>query len=135
MPTEERGILIKGPWKRKTKFPTNLVQEVEEDIAFIENLTKNMMIKLIYTMGENGINIKGKTFLRDIGFVTEGLKSTLCRQFGIGHPISDFIETTTDLKIEQIKGKEAVTAIFNHKKLEKIMEKMKLGDENKSDIS
>ena len=42
MPTEERGILIKGPWKRKTKFPQNLVQEVEDDIAFIENLTKGM---------------------------------------------------------------------------------------------
>ena len=135
MPTEERGKLIKGPWKRKPKFPTNIVQEVEDDIAFIENLTEGMMIKMIYTMGENGINIKDKTFLRDIVFVTEGLKSTLSRQFDISHPISDFIETITDLRIEEIKGKETVTVVFNHKKLEKIMEKMKLGDKNKSDIS
>ncbi len=42
MPTEERGKLIKGPWKRKPKFPTNIVQEVEDDIAFIENLTEGI---------------------------------------------------------------------------------------------
>ena len=94
-----------------------------------------MLVQIIYTIGENGIDINSKTFLRDIGFVIEGLKSALCRQYDIGHPLSEFIETISETTIEEIDGQETVTTVFRHERLEKIMENMKRGNNDKPDIS
>ena len=72
--------IIKGPWKSKrVKVPDNSVFELQQDMLFAEELCENVMVQVIYTLGENGIDIGDKDFLQDIAFVIEALKSTLYR--------------------------------------------------------
>ena len=70
--------IIKGPWKSKrVKVPDPSVFELQQDMLFAEELCENVMVQVIYTLGENGIDIGDKEFLQDIAFVIEALKSTL----------------------------------------------------------
>ena len=49
------------------------------------------MVNLIHTLKQNDVKITSKEFIRDIGFMSEVLKSLLFRELGYDHPLSDLI--------------------------------------------
>ena len=126
---EESGKVIKGPWKKRpVKIPnTDEILKIEEDIAFIEELSEGVLMQMIYTMRENGIEIGSREFVRDISFVSEGIKSTLYRQFDMGHPMLDFVEKVSEVKTEkdEFTGEEQVMTHFSVAKLDELLELMK----------
>lgn len=69
---------------------------------FADDLTETLLVQMIHTMGENGIDISGKSFIQDIGFVVESVKSTIYRDMNLNHPMRQIMETlskvTTDEK-------------------------------------
>ena len=103
---KEEGNVIKGPWKAKSKkeiiVPDVDVVALQEHIMFADDLTETLLVQMIHTMGENGINIGDKSFIRDIGFVIESVKSTIYRDMGLKHPMNGIMESlskvTTDEK-------------------------------------
>ena len=52
---------------------------------FADDLTETLLVQMIHTMGENGIDIGGKEFVRDIGFVIEAVKGTIYRDMQLAH--------------------------------------------------
>ena len=56
-------------------------------MMFADDLTETLLVQMIHTMGENGINISDKEFVRDIGFVIEAVKSTVYRDMNLAHPM------------------------------------------------
>ena len=93
--------IIKGPWKSKrVKVPDNSVFELQQDMLFAEELCENVMVQVIYTLGENGIDITEKSFIRDMALIIEMIKSTLYRDMGYKHPLQAFTQTFVDLVIE-----------------------------------
>jgi len=52
-------------------------------------------------MGENGIDIGGQEFVRDIGFVIETVKGTIYRDMGLAHPINRVMEMLTKINVDE----------------------------------
>ena len=94
--------VIQGPWKKNSKRPVKIpevdVMEMQENILFADNLTEGVMIQMIHTIGENGFSVNEKPFLRDVGFIIEAVRSTLYRDMGISHPMSDVISSMVKIK-------------------------------------
>ena len=55
---------------------------------------------MIHTMGENGVDIGGQEFVRDIGFVIETVKGTFYRDMGLAHPINRVMEMLTKINVD-----------------------------------
>ena len=69
--TEERQTaqIIKGPWKNhKIKSPSPEELDRLQELAFIDELSENVMVNLIYTLGENNVDIGDKEVFQDIAF-------------------------------------------------------------------
>ena len=127
--------IIKGPWKsNRVKVPDHDMAALQQDIAFIEELSESVMVQMIFTLGENGVDISEKDFLQDIAFVIESLKSTLYREMGLPHPMSKIIRMISSVSVEE-KSLEnpdgAVTTQFSMEKLNKAMEKLNIGEDDK----
>jgi len=94
--------VIQGPWKknskRAVKIPEIDILELQENILFSDNLTEGVMIQMIHTIGENGFAVNERSFLRDIGFIIEAVRSTLYREIGIAHPMSNIISAITKVR-------------------------------------
>ena len=132
--TEKKSAnVIKGPWKKRpVKIPsTDEIAKIEDDIAFIEELGEGVLMQMIYTMRENGIDISKTDFMRDVGFISESIKSALYRQFNMGHPISKFVERISEVKTEkdELTGEEQVITHFSVSKLDELVEIMKNTEE------
>jgi len=74
--------------------------QVQDNLAFIDDLTQQLMISMIHQMGENGIDVSEKSFIRDMALIIEMIKSTLHRDMGYKHPLQAFTQTFVDLVIE-----------------------------------
>ena len=123
--------IIKGPWKSKrVKVPDNSVFELQQDMLFAEELCENVMVQVIYTLGENGIDIGDKDFLQDIAFVIEALKSTLYREMDMPHPLTPIIRSISEVSVEEVddETKATIATKFSIHKLSKLLEKIEEDD-------
>ena len=97
--------VIKGPWKLKAKkevvVPDLDVIALQENLMFADDLTQSCLVQMIHTMGENGVDIGGQEFVRDIGFVIETVKGTIYRDMGLAHPINRVMEMLTKINVDE----------------------------------
>ena len=97
--------VIKGPWKLKAKkevvVPDLDVIALQENLMFADDLTESCLVQMIHTMGENGVDIGGQEFVRDIGFVIETVKGTIYRDMGLAHPINRVMEMLTKINVDE----------------------------------
>ena len=71
---------------------------------FADDLTETLLVQMIHTMGENGIDISNKEFIRDIGFVIEAVKSTVYRDMDLKHPMGKIMEMLTKIDVDDKSG-------------------------------
>ena len=130
--------ILQGPWKKtkKVKIPENRISDIQEEMGFIEELSENVMVNLIYTLGENGVEITSKEFLQDIAFVIESLKSTLFREKGMPHPLTNIIRSISEVTIDD-DGEELdiVATKFSLTKLTRLLEELNLREDEDPAIS
>ena len=97
--------VIKGPWKLKAKkevvVPDLDVIALQENLMFADDLTESCLVQMIHTMGENGVEIGGQEFVRDIAFVIEAVKGTIYRDMGLAHPINRVMEMLTKINVDE----------------------------------
>ena len=95
-PSQSTGNVIRGPWKKKAKreivIPDEDIVKLQEDLMFCDNLTEHVMVQMIHTLGENGFKVNDDPFLKDMGFIIEGVRSCLYREMEIVHPMSKVID-------------------------------------------
>ena len=95
------GNVIKGPWKKKSKreivVPDVDVIALQENIMFADDLTESLLVQMIHTMSENGVDISSKSFIKDISFVVESVKGAIYRDMDLFHPMSGIMETLTEV--------------------------------------
>ena len=84
--------VIKGPWP-DSGIKVSDVDGVKyiEEMAFADHLTEGIMVQLIQTMKENGIDVGEPNFLADIGFVIETVKGVIYRSLGLSHPLQNIM--------------------------------------------
>ena len=93
--------MIKGPWLaksgREVKLPDTDVIAMQQDIQFAEELTQSLMVQMIHTMSENGIDVSAKTFIRDMAMVISMVNGSIYRDMGMAHITQKFMEEYVDI--------------------------------------
>ena len=92
--------VIRGPWKKAVKQPDIDMITVQENIAFAEEMCQTVVVSMIHQLGENGVDIQEKSFIRDMGLVVELVKSAIYRDMGYKHPLQEFVKAFVDLTVE-----------------------------------
>ena len=109
--------VIRGPW-RTTKTITKAKNEkVAIDMLFVEDMAESVMIPMIQSFNENGLDIKNDTFVQEVGFMNEVVKSLVFRHLGYKHPMQDLIKNVMTVKTETA---EDVYAAFDGELVEQI---------------
>ena len=61
--------MVQGPWpktKRKVKLPDETAIELQERLGFAEELTQTVIVQMMHTLGQNGVDISDNSFVRDM---------------------------------------------------------------------
>ena len=94
--------VIQGPWpksKRKVKVPDEDVLLLHEKLNFAEELCQSVIVQMIHTLGENGIDVSEKSFIRDMAFIIEFAKGTIYRGMELPHEAQPLLEHLVDLTV------------------------------------
>ena len=88
--------VVKGPWPvksgREVKLPDEDIIAMQQNIQFAEELTQSLMVQMIHTMSENGIDVGAKTFIRDMAMVISLVNGSIYRDMGMAHITQKFME-------------------------------------------
>ena len=102
---KENANVLTGPWKAKPKrevvVPDIDVIALQENIMFADDLTESLLVQMIHTMGENGVDVSSTDFIKDISFVIEAVKGVIYRDMGLAHPMSDMMSQFTDVTMDE----------------------------------
>ena len=93
--------VIKGPCPvksgRELKLPNEDIISMQQNIQFAEELTQSLMVQMIHTMSENGIDVSAKTFIRDMAMVISLVNGSIYRDMGMAHITQKFMEEYVDI--------------------------------------
>jgi len=112
--------VVKGPWKRAKRVEPSETDKMYEDIEWSEEVTESVMVPLIHNLAENGVDFKTGSFVGEIGFVNETIKSILYRTMGYKHDMTALVEMT--MKTNPI-GEDPWPPTFNHELVSEIISK------------
>lgn len=102
---KENANVLTGPWKVKPKrevvVPDIDVIALQENIMFADDLTESLLVQMIHTMGENGVDVSSTDFIKDISFVIEAVKGVIYRDMGLAHPMSGMMSQFTDVTMDE----------------------------------
>jgi hypothetical protein len=94
--------VITGPWSvksgREVKLPDKDVIALQQDIQFAEELTQSLMVQMIHTMSENGIDVGAKDFIRDMAMVISMVNGSIYRDMGMPHITQKFMEEYVEIE-------------------------------------
>jgi hypothetical protein len=89
MPDEnekQSAEIIQGPWKelkRKVKLPDKSVIELQKTIKFVDDLTESLIIQMIHSIKENGIDVEEESFVKNMSFIIEMVRATLLKEMSL----------------------------------------------------
>ena len=93
--------MIKGPWPvksgREVKLPNEDIIAMQQNIQFAEELTQSLMVQMIHTMSENGIDVGAKSFIRDMAMVISMVNGSIYRDMEMEHITQKFMEEYVDI--------------------------------------
>ena len=107
MTEENDSKVIQGPWPksgRKVKVPDDGMMQLQDDIAFAEELNQTVIVQMIHTMGENGIHVTEESFIKDIRFIIEVTKGVIYRSMGIPYPTQKLLEVFVNTELDADKS-------------------------------
>ena len=97
--------MIRGPWLaksvREVKLPDEDIIAMQQDIQFAEELTQSLMVQMIHTMSENGIDVGAKSFIRDMAMVISMVNGSIYRDMEMEHITQKFMEEYVDININE----------------------------------
>ena len=100
--------VIQGPWSvksgREVKLPDTDVIAMQQDRQFAEELTRSLMVQMIHTMSENGIDVGAKSFIRDMAMVISMVNGSIYRDMGMEHITQKFMEEYVNIHDDDDDG-------------------------------
>ena len=131
MTEENDPKVIQGPWPksgRKVKVPDDGMMQLQDDIAFAEELNQTVIVQMIHTMGENGIHVTEESFIKDIGFIIEVTKGVIYRSMGIPYPTQKLLEVFVNTELDADKSLRSEVDLEQLNKFLEMCEKEKTDD-------
>jgi hypothetical protein len=68
-------------------------------MQFAGELAQSLIVQMIHTMEENGIDISENSFIRDVAMIIELVHGTIYRDMDLIHPTHKFMEEFVDITI------------------------------------
>ena len=131
MTEENDPKVIQGPWPksgRKVKVPDDGMMQLQDDIAFAEELNQTVIVQMNHTMGENGIHVTEESFIKDIGFIIEVTKGVIYRSMGIPYPTQKLLEVFVNTELDADKSLRSEVDLEQLNKFLEMCEKEKTDD-------
>ena len=127
--------ILQGPWRtKKVKIPENTIFDTQQEMAFIEELAESVIVQMVYTLGDNGVNVGTKDFFQNIAFIVESLKCTLYEEKGWFHPLTPIIKNISEVSVEDSDSdEETITLRLNIDKLNALVKKLNLANDETDD--
>ena len=113
--------IVKFPSKKFKSRPNYDYVKLAEDMSFADNLTEALIVQLVHSLGDNGIQISKQTFIKDLSFIIESIKSALYRDLDIKHDMQDLIDK---FMITETKNGKTNT-MFNMELIPELLDKTK----------
>ena len=95
--------MVQGPWpktKRKVKLPDETAIELQERLGFAEELTQSVIVQMMHTLGNNGVDITDNSFVRDMALVIEMTKGSIYRSLELNHITHGLFEALVEVEID-----------------------------------
>lgn len=109
--------------KREIKLPDYDVMQLNEDVAFADNLTEGLIVQIVHILNENGIQVSDKKFISDLAFIIESLKSSIYRDLDITHDMQELMDEFMITKFDDKTKKMNTT--FDMELIPKFLKKVK----------
>jgi len=109
--------------KREIKLPDYDVMQLNEDVAFADNLTEGLIVQIVHILNENGIQVSNKEFISDLAFIIESLKSSIYRDLDITHDMQELMDEFMITKFDDKTKKMNTT--FDMELIPKFLKKVK----------
>ena len=109
--------------KREVKLPDYDVMQLNEDVAFADNLTEGLIVQIVHILNENGIQVSDKKFISDLAFIIESLKSSIYRDLDITHDMQELMDEFMITKFDDKTKKMNTT--FDMELIPKFLKKVK----------
>ena len=81
-------------------MPDTDTVKLQENLAFADDLTETLMVQLIHTLHENGFDVNGTTFVKNMGFVIETVKASIYKEMSLSHPMNRIMDILSTITIE-----------------------------------
>ena len=117
--TKGLSNVIKGPWRTTKTITKAKTEKIAIDMLFVEDMAESVMIPMIHSFSENGLDIKTDKFVQEVGVMNEVVKSLVFRHLGYNHPMQGLIESIMKVKTETA---EDVYAAFDGDLVDKMVE-------------
>jgi len=102
----EDNNVIEGPWpdsivnlEEEGKSPETQRLKTEWLMRHAEEFTQNLIVQMIHSMSEHGIDISEKSFVRDTAIIIEFVNGVIYRDMGLPHHTHGFVETFVEVYI------------------------------------
>tara|TARA_Y100000296_G_C5055134_1_gene196862 strand:+ start:369 stop:683 length:315 start_codon:yes stop_codon:yes gene_type:complete len=82
-------------------------------MEFAEELNQKIILQMIHTLSENGVNVSDYSFIRDLGLIIELTKGSIYRSMGIPHPTHGFFEAMVEIDIDEDNNNMSSTLDFD----------------------
>ena len=109
--------------KREIKLPDYDVMQLNEDVAFADNLTEGLIVQIVHILNENCIQVSDKKFISDLAFIIESLKSSIYRDLDITHDMQELMDEFMITKFDDKTKKMNTT--FDMELIPKFLKKVK----------
>ena len=106
--------------KREIKLPDYDVMQLNEDVAFADNLTEGLIVQIVHILNENGIQVSNKEFISDLAFIIESLKSSIYRDLDITHDMQELMDEFMITKFD-----DKMNTTFDMELIPKFLKKVK----------
>ena len=87
--------IVIGPWAGSTKKSKNdkisEKDKLSSHMDYIDKVAEKVMVQVIHTLNESGVNISSKEFIRHVGFLDECVKSIIYNDINYDHPLTELV--------------------------------------------
>ena len=86
---KQSAKIIQGPWKELKRKADHTyenaikLRELKSTINFVDDLTGSLIIQMIHSIKENGIDVEEESFVKNMSFIIEMVRATLLKEMSL----------------------------------------------------
>ena len=86
---KQSAEIIQGPWKELKRKADHTyenaikLRELKSTINFVDDLTGSLIIQMIHSIKENGIDVEEESFVKNMSFIIDMVRTNLLKEMSL----------------------------------------------------